>query len=75
MASVFRGKGTGPWLVECFDQHGRRRQKSSRTTDERAAERIAQKLEADVALRREGVVDARQVDLGARASLPARTAG
>ena len=60
MASVFRRNGTGPWLVEYFDQHGRRRQKSSRTTDKRTAERIAQKLEADVALRREGVVDARQ---------------
>jgi integrase len=60
MASVFRRNGTGPWLVEYFDQHGRRRQKSSRTTDKRAAERIAQKVEADVALRREGVVDARQ---------------
>lgn len=60
MASVFRRNGTGPWLVEYFDQHGRRRQKSSRTTDRRVAERIAQKLEADVALRREGVVDARQ---------------
>jgi integrase len=59
MASVFRRKGTGPWLIEYFDQSGRRRQKSSRTTDRRAAERIAGKVEADVALRREGVVDAR----------------
>jgi len=60
MASVFRRKGSGPWLIQFFDQHGRRREKSSRTTDRRAAERIASKLEADVALRREGVVDPRQ---------------
>jgi integrase len=60
MASVFRRKGAGPWLIQFFDQHGRRREKSSRTTDRRAAERIASKLEADVALRREGVVDPRQ---------------
>ena len=39
--------------------HGRRWQKSSRSTDFRTAERIARELEADVALRREGVVDAR----------------
>lgn len=59
MASIYRRKGAGPWLINHYDQHGRRKERSSRTTDFRAAERIAQKLEADVALRREGVVDAR----------------
>jgi integrase len=63
MASIFRRKGAGPWLIHYYDQHGRRRERSSRTTDYRAAERIAQKLEADVALRREGVVDARHEKL------------
>ena len=60
MPSVFRRNGNGPWLIHYFDEHGRRREKSSRTTDRRPAERIASTLEADVALRREGVVDARQ---------------
>jgi len=59
VASVFRKKGSGPWLIEYFDQHGRRKRRSSGTTDRRAAERIAAKVEADVALRKEGVVDAR----------------
>ena len=59
MASVFRKKGAGPWLIEYFDQHGRRKRRSSGVTDRRAAERIAAKIEADVALRKEGVVDAR----------------
>ncbi len=59
MASVFKRKGAGSWLISYYDQHGRRKERSTRTTDLRAAERIAQKLEADVALRRDGVVDAR----------------
>jgi len=59
MASVFRKKGAGPWLIEYFDQHGRRKRRSSGVTDRRAAERIAAKIEAEVALRKEGVVDAR----------------
>lgn len=59
MASVFKRKGAGLWLISYYDQHGRRKERSSRTTDLRTAERIAQKLEADVALRRDGVVDAR----------------
>ncbi len=60
MATIFKRKGTGPYVIQYYDHSGKRREKSSRTTDKRAAERIAAKLEADVALRREGVVDARQ---------------
>lgn len=60
MATIFKRKSGSSWLIQYFDAAGRRREKSSRTTDYRAAERIANKLEADVALRREGVIDARQ---------------
>ena len=60
MASVFKRNGKGNYLVSYFDHSGRRREKSSRTTDKRSAERIAAKLESDAALRREGVVDPRQ---------------
>lgn len=60
MATVFKRKGKGAWIIQYFDASGRRRERSSRTTDRRAAERIAGKLEADVALRRDGVIDARQ---------------
>jgi integrase len=60
MATVFKRKGGTTWVIQYFDATGRRREKSSRTTDFRTAERIANKLEADVALRREGVIDGRQ---------------
>ena len=60
MATIFKRNGKGPWIIQFFDAEGRRRERSSRTTDFRAAERIAAKLGADVALRRDGVVDARQ---------------
>ena len=59
MASVFKRNGKGPWIVMYFDAQGRRRERSTRTTDKRAADRIAAQLAAGVALRREGVIDAR----------------
>ena len=62
MASIFKRKGKGSWIIFWFDHEGRRREKSSRTTDKRAAERIAAKLEGDAALRRDGVVDPRADD-------------
>lgn len=40
-----------------WDHNGKRHTRSSRTTDKSAAERIAAKLEADAALRRDGVID------------------
>jgi len=44
--------------VSWFDHAGYRREKSTRTTDYRTAERIAAKLANDAALRREGIIDA-----------------
>jgi len=60
MASIFKRDGKGNYLIAWKDHTGRRREKSSKTTDKRAAERIAAKLEGEAALRREGVVDPRQ---------------
>jgi integrase len=60
MASVFKRDGDHNYSVAWFDHLGRRRERSTRTTDHRAAERIGSKLETDAALRREGVIDARQ---------------
>ena len=60
MATVFKRNGKGPWIIQYFDASGRRRERSARTTDYRSAERIAAKLQADVALERAGVADARQ---------------
>jgi integrase len=61
MATVFKRGGTGNrrgrYYVAYFDHKGRRQVRSARTTDKSAAERIAAKLEADAALRREGVID------------------
>ncbi|MBL8800348.1 MAG: tyrosine-type recombinase/integrase [Planctomycetes bacterium] len=70
MATIFKRKGGSAWLIQYFDGSGRRREKSSRTTDRRAAERIAHKLEADAALRREGVIDGRQERFSEEARKP-----
>lgn len=59
MATVFKRNGQGNWIIQFFDSTGKRREQSSRTTDKRVAERIAAKLGADVALRRDGVIDHR----------------
>ena len=61
MATVFKRGGSrakGAWYVQWYDHNGRRRTKSTRTTDKATAERIAAKLDADAALRRDGVIDA-----------------
>jgi hypothetical protein len=44
MASLFKRKGDRAWIISWFDGQGRRRERSSRTTDRRAAERIAAKF-------------------------------
>ena len=62
MTSVYKRGGkanrTGCYYMSWHDHRGRRHSKSSKTTDKAAAERIAAKLEADAALRRDGVIDA-----------------
>ncbi len=63
MATVFKRNGKGPWVIQYFDASGKRRECSARTTDRKTADRVAAKLEADVALERAGVVDARQAKL------------
>jgi len=60
MASVFkRGKRRRNryYYFSWHDHAGKRHTRCSRTTDKAAAERIAAKLEADAALRRERVID------------------
>ena len=54
MASIYkRGRR---YHIEYFDASGIRRRKSSGTTDYRTAQRIANDLESQVALRREGII-------------------
>ena len=61
MATIYKrgGKGNrgGRYYISYFDHKGKRQSHSARTTDKATAERIAAKLEADAALRRDGVVD------------------
>ena len=61
MATIFKRGGKGKrgarYYISYFDHNGRRQTRSARTTDKATAERIAAKLEADAALRRDGVVD------------------
>jgi len=75
MASVFKRGGRGKYLIHYYDAQGKRRERSSRTTDKRAAERIAAAIEAEVELRKQGLVDVRQEHLAkqARRSLAEHT--
>jgi integrase len=61
MATVYKRGGTGNrggrYYIAYFDHRGKRLARSARTTDRATAERIAAKMEADAALRREGVID------------------
>ncbi len=56
--SLYKRGGRGPWIATWFDHDGKRRERSTRTTDKAAAERILSKHVADAALRRDGVIDA-----------------
>ena len=68
--SLIQRKPRGPWLALYYDHDGKRREKSTKTADKRAAERILAKLVADVALRREGVIDPRSESIGVQARRP-----
>ena len=67
MASVFKRGGSRAkcyWNASWHDHNGKRKTKSTRTTDKATAERIAKKFEADAALRREGVIDPALDEIG-----------
>ncbi|MCB9492242.1 MAG: site-specific integrase [Dehalococcoidia bacterium] len=70
MASVYRQGGRPNWMVAWYDAGGARRVRSSGTTDKRAAERLAAKLEADGMLAREGIVDPRAEQFSTAARRP-----
>ena len=60
MASIYKRKDRPYYMIGWRDEHGKKRSRSSGTTDKRAALRIKNDIEAKLALRREGVVDMRQ---------------
>ena len=70
MASVFKLNGIGNYQIEWKDYRGKILRKSSLTTDYATAKRIAAKLEADVALRREGVIDPAMEELNRQGRRP-----
>lgn len=72
MTTVYKRGGKGSWIISYFDHTGTRRQKSSGTTDRRAAQRIAAKIGAEVALRSAGVIDAAEDGFAAAERLEAK---
>ena len=73
MATVYKRNGVGKYQIDWYDHTGKRRTKSSGTTDKAAAQRIANKLEANVALRVEGVIDVRMDELAKEAARSLKT--
>lgn len=55
--SLYKRSPAGPWIASWIDHAGKRRSRSTRTTDKASAQRILAKFVADSALRREGVID------------------
>lgn len=68
--SLFKRSPRGPWYASWYDATGERLERSMKTTDRAAAERILRARLADVALRREGVVSADADRLADAARLP-----
>ena len=57
--SLFKRTPRGCWIASWYDHDGKRKERSTRTTDKASAERILRKLVSDAALRTDGVIDAR----------------
>ncbi len=70
MASIYKRNGIGKYRIDWFDHTGKRRTKSSGTTCKATATRIAAKLEAEAALKRERVIDPTLADLDTIALMP-----
>ncbi len=68
--TLFKRSDRGPWIAAWFDHDGKRRERSTRTSDKAAAERILAKRCADAALRREGVIDPRAEGVSRQAQRP-----
>ncbi len=58
--TLMRRTERGPWIARWYDHEGKRRERSTRTTDKMAAQRMLTKWTTDATLRREGVIDARK---------------
>src|SRR4051794_25394454 len=58
MATIFKPKGRAKYVIQYFDEHGVHR-KATGSTDKRVSEQLAARLEHDVLLRKEGLIDPR----------------
>lgn len=70
MASIYKRDGNGNWFASWFDHEGARVVRSTRTTDKRLAERLAQRWEDHAIERRSGLIDARAETLAAQEARP-----
>jgi len=68
--TLFQRDGGGPWIVKYFDANGRRRERSTKTTDKTRAQRFMAKWTMDAFTRRAGVIDARAEALAVQARRP-----
>ena len=68
--SIFKRQDGGPWYITWYDHAGKRREQCTKTTDKTTAQRILADKLADVALRREGIIDPRQESLITEAGKP-----
>lgn len=57
--SLYKRNGRGNWIARWFDHTGKRRERSTGTTDRATADRILAKHISDAQLRRDGVIDTR----------------
>ena len=58
--SIYKRQAGGPWFISWYDAAGKRKSHCCKTTDKTTAQRILADKLADVALRREGIIDTRQ---------------
>jgi integrase len=58
--SIFKRQDGGPWYITWYDHASKRREQCTKTTDKGTAQRILADKLADVALRRDGIIDVRQ---------------
>jgi len=70
MASLIKRDKRPNWIAKYTNHKGKRVERSTKTSDKRAAERIAAKWQAEEALKREGVIDPAVADFNTHAKRP-----
>jgi integrase/recombinase XerD len=68
--TLFQRDGGGCWIAKWYDHNGQRQERSTKTTDKRAADRILSTWTTAATLRREGSIDARAEALAQQARRP-----